>query len=109
MPCCSEEDGDLRFASRKKVCKDLLHAQFSSMITPNPKNGTGSKLELVLGIRYSEIAIPIGYMLILFSYILFAYQYQCLHVLLFIIHILVVCICVALYHSKKKTLNFELH
>ena len=28
------------------------------MIKPNPKNGTGSKLELILRIRYSEMAIP---------------------------------------------------
>ena len=28
------------------------------MIKPNPKNGTGSKLEPVLRIRYSEMAIP---------------------------------------------------
>ena len=28
------------------------------MIKPNPKNGTGSKLEPVLKIRYSEMAIP---------------------------------------------------
>ena len=28
------------------------------MIKPNPKNGTGSKLEQILMIRYSEMAIP---------------------------------------------------
>ena len=28
------------------------------MIKPNPKNGIGSKLEPVLRIRYSEMAIP---------------------------------------------------
>ena len=28
------------------------------MIKPDPKNGTGSKLEPVLRIRYSEMAIP---------------------------------------------------
>ena len=49
-----------------------------------------------------------GYMLILISCILFAYQYQCLHVLLFIIYILVVCICVALYHLPFQIKNFEL-
>ena len=51
---------DLRFASFKKFTK-IWHAQLCSMIKPNPKNGTGSKLEPVLRIWYSKMAIPTSY------------------------------------------------